>query len=414
MLMGMTNPATRQRAIVIGGSVAGLAAGLMLRRAGWQVDVFERALVDQRSRGAGIVTHPQLFDALQAIGIPPAAITGPTFTRRVMLDRTGRRTHEVEFPQSGTAWSSVYAALAEAFGQEGLHTGSEFMGCTETRDGVTAHFANGFEASAEILIGADGIRSAVRHGIFPEVQPIYAGYITWRGVVPSNASPAGRHRELFEEFCFCLPEHEQIAAYPISHGPDARGRACNFIWYRPASSQMLRRFLTDATGLYHALGMPPPLVQMNHIDEMRRVAADRLAPQFADLISSLERPFFQPIYDLETPAMHQGRIVLIGDAAFVARPHVGAGVTKALQDSVSLVRALEAEQCVEQALCSFNEARHPIGRRIVEMARKLGAYLQAEQTTEQERLNAVLYRNPLAVLSDHASLNFLAREPLAK
>jgi 2-polyprenyl-6-methoxyphenol hydroxylase-like FAD-dependent oxidoreductase len=408
MVVSTANPAARRRAIVVGGSVGGLAAGLMFRRAGWQVDVFERALVDQRARGAGIVTHPQLFAALHAIGIPSAAVSGTAFTRRIMLDRAGRTTHELEFPQTGTAWSSVYAALAEAYGGEGLHSGAEFVGCTETCDGVTARFANGFEASADILVGADGIRSAVRRSIFPEVGPVYAGYITWRGVVPSNASPASRHRQLFEEFCFCLPEREQIAAYPIGRGPDAR--ACNFVWYRPASSRTLRRFLTDASGKYHPLGIPPPLVQMRYINAMRDDAAGRLAPQFADLINSLERPFFQPIYDLETPMMYCGRIALIGDAAFVARPHVGAGVTKALQDAISLVQALEGELSIGRALCSFNKERHPTGGSIVAMARKLGAYMQAEQKTEQERLYAAIYRNPLAVLSDQASLNFLARE----
>jgi 2-polyprenyl-6-methoxyphenol hydroxylase-like FAD-dependent oxidoreductase len=242
------------------------------------------------------------------------------------------------------------------------------------------------------------------------VGPIYAGYITWRGVVPSNASPAARHRQLFEEFCFCLPESEQIAAYPISYGADARARACNFIWYRPASSRTLRRFLTDASGKHHPLGIPPPLIQMKHISAMRNHAAGLLAPQFADLISSLERPFLQPIYDLKTPVMYRGRIALIGDAAFVARPHVGAGVTKALQDAVSLVQALEGESSIGRALCSFNEERHPTGASIVAMARKLGAYMQAEQKTEQERHYATVYRNPFAVLSDHASLNFLERE----
>src|SRR5690606_6892664 len=116
----------------------------------------------------------------------------------------------------------------------------------------------------------------------------------------------------------------------------------------------------------------------------------------------------QPIYDLEAPRMAIGRVALIGDAAFVARPHVGAGVTKAARDAQALTRALaHPGNDVPGALLAFERERHIEGTRIIAQARHLGAYMQAQVTTEAERRDAARYRTPEAVMSDTASLEFL-------
>jgi 2-polyprenyl-6-methoxyphenol hydroxylase-like FAD-dependent oxidoreductase len=137
-----------------------------------------------------------------------------------------------------------------------------------------------------------------------------------------------------------------------------------------------------------------------------RAAAERLvAPQFRAVARLMEEPVLQPIYDLETPQMAFGRIAIVGDAAFVARPHVGAGVSKASDDVVALVRALAADD-VEPALRRFEAERLPVGRRVIERARHLGAYLQATQTAE-ERAHAGRYSTAQAVIEETALVDFL-------
>ena len=103
-----------------------------------------------------------------------------------------------------------------------------------------------------------------------------------------------------------------------------------------------------------------------------------------------------------------GRVVILGDAAFVARPHVAAGVAKAADDAAALAAALETAGPggIEPALRRFEAARLPVGRRIIERARHLGAYLQATQTSE-DRERSQRHGIPAAVLAETAVLDFL-------
>jgi 2-polyprenyl-6-methoxyphenol hydroxylase-like FAD-dependent oxidoreductase len=137
-----------------------------------------------------------------------------------------------------------------------------------------------------------------------------------------------------------------------------------------------------------------------------RAAAERLlAPQFRAVVRMIEEPILQPIYDLETPRMAFGRVAIMGDAAFVARPHVAAGVAKAADDAAALAQALAGDD-VAPALLRFEAARLPVGQRIIERARHLGAYLQATQTAE-ERARSQRHSIPEAVLAETAVLDFL-------
>jgi 2-polyprenyl-6-methoxyphenol hydroxylase-like FAD-dependent oxidoreductase len=208
---------------------------------------------------------------------------------------------------------------------------------------------------------------------------------------------------------FCLPPGEQFLSYPVA-GPDndlrPGHRRLNVIWYRPAEEATeLKRLLTDEQGVTHVLSIPPPLIRKEPAAAMRADAERLMAPQCRVIARMMTEPVLQPIYDLETPRMAFGRVAIIGDAAFVARPHVGAGVSKACDDAIALVEALAAAS-IEAGLQAFEAARLPVGRRIIERARHLGAYLQATQTDE-ERAHAGRYSTAQAVIEETALVDFL-------
>lgn len=400
--------ARQRRALIVGGSMSGLLAGIMLLRRGWAVDIFERVESELAGRGAGIVAQPELIEHMRALGLDVRDLGVATSTRKI-LDLTGRVTATIERPQLLTAWEHVYRVLRGGFPEHRYHRGRGVKALAQTGRGVIAYLNDGGTAEADVLIGADGLRSTVRQQCSPGVVPLYAGYVAWRSLLPEGAIPAAIHREQFEQMVFCLPPGEQCLGYPVA-GPDGDlrpgHRRYNVVWYRPAAEAAeLPWLLTDESGAVHSISIPPPLIRRDAVAAMRAAAERLLAPQFREIVRLIDEPILQPIYDLESPRLAFGRVAIIGDAAFVARPHVAAGVSKAADDAAALARALDAED-TEAGLRRFEAERLPIGRRIIERARHLGAYLQATQTAE-ERTRSECHGIPEAVLAETAVLDFL-------
>ena len=398
----------KRRALVIGGSMSGLLAGIMLFRRGWDVDIFERVEKELAGRGAGIVAQAELIARLNALGLDTRDL-GVAMTTRRILDRTGQTALELECPQVLTAWERVYRLLRDAFPADRYHRATGLTAFEQSGQGVVAHFSDGSTAAADVLVGADGLRSTVRQFCAPDVVPLYAGYVAWRALLPESAIPPAIHRELFMDMTFCLPPGEQCLGYPVA-GPDnelrAGQRRYNVVWYRPADeARELPALLTDRTGIAHSISIPPPLIRAEPIAAMRAAADRLLAPQFRAIISLIDEPILQPIYDLQSPRVAFGRVAIIGDAAFVARPHVAAGVSKAADDATALAQALDADD-VPAALRHFEAERLPENEKIIARARHLGAYLQATQTAE-ERVRSARHSIPEAVLAETAVLDFL-------
>jgi 2-polyprenyl-6-methoxyphenol hydroxylase-like FAD-dependent oxidoreductase len=177
-------------------------------------------------------------------------------------------------------------------------------------------------------------------------------------------------------------------------------RAYNWVWYRPVSVEELPRLCTDATGRCHGTAIPPPLIRPECIAEMRAAADTLLAPQMVQVVQLTAQPFFQAIFDLESARLVRGRSALLGDAAFVARPHVGMGVTKAALDAQFLADALvAADGDVDVALGRYDQARRLFGQRVVARARTLGAHLEAKSDS-RAKLREDPYERPEVVLRE--------------
>jgi 2-polyprenyl-6-methoxyphenol hydroxylase-like FAD-dependent oxidoreductase len=400
-----------RRALIIGGSMSGLFAATLLARAGWRAEIYERADAELTGRGAGIVTHAQMRAVLRAAGCDPSHDLGIDVAGRKTLDRAGRVIGRYDCPQTLTSWDRVFRMLREKFPPQRYHLGKELRRIAQSAGSVVAHFADGTKVEADLVVGADGFRSAVRAQILPDVKPLYAGYVAWRGLVPERELSPAAHADLFEALVFCLPPGEQCLSYPVA-GPDndlrPGHRRCNFVWYRPADEiSELRRLLTDAAGHVHALGIPPPLVRPEVIAELRAAARALLSPQLAEVIGLTARPFLQPIYDVETTRMALGRVVLLGDAAFLARPHVAAGVTKAAEDAMALAAALQPSDEIDTGLARFEATRIGINRQVMRRGRDLGSYLQPHPRSAEERRKADLHHTPQAVMREIAVLDFL-------
>ena len=395
-------PATARRALVIGGSLAGLLSANLLLRAGWDVEIFEQSSAELTGRGAGIISHSELFEALSRIGIPLDASYGVDVPVRATHDRGGATIATLALRQVFTTWGRLHQLLREAFPRAGYHFGATFARLAQDEHGVTAHFAGGATARGELLVGADGVRSSVRAQLAPAARPRYAGYVGWRGLAEENALTPATHRELIDRFIFCLPPREMMLCYPVAgftHSTRPGERCLNFVWYRPAhEAHELPHLCTDVDGRRHDVSIPPPLIRPEVLAELRHAAREWLSPQLAEVVRRTRQPFFQPIYDVESARMAFGRVALAGDAAFVARPHVGMGVTKGAGDGMALADSLAATpDDVPSALARYESRRRRFNAAVVAHGRELGAWLEGQTTPEARR-----HHTPAAVLAEIA------------
>ena len=402
----------KRRAIVVGGSMAGLFAAAFLRRSGWDVDIYERSSVELIGRGVGIfASHLELLEALDKCGAGIVDI-GVTVYKRITLDRQGEVIAEKPLLQLFTSWDRLRHLLLKAVDRQRYHFGYAFERVEQNGTGVRVHFANGRVESADIMLGCDGIRSSVRAQFAPQIQPIYAGYYLWRGAPDEGELSAETRRSIFPYYAFFIDQQLQLLGYPISGADDdlrPGHRRYNFAWYRVADDKKLREMCTDDNGKYYEFSVPPPLVRKDLIAQMRADAETLLPPQFNDCLRHITQPFFTPVYDFCSPSLVFGRVALIGDAASTARPHIGFGVSKAGADAQALVEALRDHDDIDRALAVYNRVRQPLSERIVEHARRLGTQLGIGIKTEDDRKLAKVLQTPRGILDLVSVPNFLTQ-----
>jgi 2-polyprenyl-6-methoxyphenol hydroxylase-like FAD-dependent oxidoreductase len=362
-----------------------LLAANMLHRAGWDVQVFERAAGALEGRGAGITILPGLIAGFQAAGVDATERSlGLEMSGRIAIDRAGNIVAKRPFHQFMTSWRRLFEALKTAFPADRYHSGTGIEQVDQSHGTVRARFADGTQVEGDFLVAADGLRSTLRGQFLPEVKPAYSGYIAWRCLCDESRLSAPVKEILDGRYVLSVAPGEQAIGYAVPAPGHGAERQFNLVWYTPAREEELVPLLTDESGRHHPNGISPGLiasrVRADMIDKARRV----LSPQFAEVVERSAIAFFQPIYDLASPRMVFDHVAIIVDAAFVARPHGAMGIPKAAGDAVALFKALTGGD-EAGGLRAFEAERLRIDGNIVARGRYLGSYLAAQSGSEEER-----------------------------
>jgi 2-polyprenyl-6-methoxyphenol hydroxylase-like FAD-dependent oxidoreductase len=377
------------KALIIGGSVGGLFAANMLRSIGWDAQVFERNAEELTGRGAGISTHPQLHEVTKRLGIPFDDAMGIAIDNVIFLAKDGSTIEERPTVRLMSSWGRVHASLRERLPAGSYHLGKSLMRVEQDAGGVTAIFADGTRARGDLLIGADGGRSTVREQFLPGRQPDYAGYVAWRAMLDEREVPPAIHAQLFANYTYCLPPGELFLAYPVpgrNNETEPGKRAYNIVWYRPTTLEQLADFCTDASDKPHGTSIPPPLLRPDVVAWSKAQARALVAPQVAEIFERDPRPFFQAIFDFISPQTVFGRVALLGDAAYLARPHPGAGTTKCAMDAEHLADAIAALG-LEAGLDKYQRQQGAFGAGLVRQGQIDGSYISDQLKAREQRRN---------------------------
>ena len=182
--------------------MAGLFTANMLHRAGWDVVILERATTPLSGRGTGIVTHAGMLALLRRAGVTTDASLGVPLTRRLSFDKQGRITAQTAFSQILMGWSRLHALLVDALPahcyQLNRGVAEVAFGTTNARARAICH--DGETVEADVLIGADGVRSLVRGVMLPNEHLETAPYIAWRGLVRQSHLTASAQAQLGDAF----------------------------------------------------------------------------------------------------------------------------------------------------------------------------------------------------------------------
>ena len=365
------------RVVVMGGSIGGLTAALVLRDAGCDVRVFERSAAALQARGAGIAALEATLRYLTGRGgrATSQVCSSTGWIRFVRAD--GGTEHERRHQYLFSSWNTIYRSLLELFDPDRYLLGAEVAGFDQDGDSVLVTLADGTTTDADLLVCADGVSSLARSRLLPGVTPAYSGYVAWRGTRPERDLTAAARERLGDAITYQVLENSHILVYPIPglDGAVTPGeRLVNFVWYvNVPAGEPLEALMTGRDGVRRAVSLPPGAATDAAVGGLRQAAAAALAPPIGEVVTGAAEPFVQVVYDIAVPAMAFGRACLLGDAAFAVRPHAAAGTAKAAADGWALAAELTAAGGdVPAALASWERSQLALGRALLARCREIG------------------------------------------
>ena len=359
---------------IVGGSLAGLFAGILLGRDGHDVKVYERSSTGFAGRGAGLVPQQEVFHILREIGVEHLATFGVVSKDRIYLAKTGEVSQRTHMPQTQISWDLLYSAVVSRLGADNYILGKPVRSMREEGGSSVIEFDDGSAEAADLVIGADGIGSVVRSAINADANSRYAGYVAWRGLVPERTLPPSAS-PLPGNFAFYIAPGNHALGYlvPGAGGEIVKGeRRYNWVWYRFVDENDLQQTFTGQSGRSSQFSLARGELSDPRRRALREDAARLLPPQFIEAVNAEATPFVQGIFDFEADRMAGSSIALIGDAAFVVRPHTAMGVGKAAGDVMSLRAHINQATSLGDALRRLEADRIAVGREIAAYGQELG------------------------------------------
>ena len=352
---------SRPSVVIIGGGIGGLFAANALLRHGLRVSVYEQASA-LGEIGAGVFVTPNAVRQLERVGLGPAverwgARVGPGSS---YFRHDGTPIAPVQVTDA-SGWNATFGMhradfvgfLAANLPEGIVHTGHRAIGFEQADDVARVEFANGATVEADVVVGADGIHSALRPYVFQSSKPVFHGTISYRGLVAAERLPGWP----MDRWQMWAGPSRHFLVFPVRHGA-----MVNYVGFMPADEEMQESW--SAPGDRAVL---------------RREFAG-WDPRIGDVLQQVDRTFRWALYDREPlPTWTNGRLTLLGDAAHPMLPHLGQGANQSIEDGMALATILAAtdSSAVAPSLLAYERLRRERVAEIQRGARANGLRLDA-------------------------------------
>jgi 2-polyprenyl-6-methoxyphenol hydroxylase-like FAD-dependent oxidoreductase len=365
---------------IVGGSIAGCSAAILLSRAGHEVSVFERSRGGLVGRGGGIATTGAMFEELVEWDVIDAdmphfrAQKMPFIVRTADEPEFGRQPYAVPLDLRAFHWTELWGQLRRRVPDVIYHRGVTVTAARPVGStAVDLEFDSGEADRFDLVIFADGYHSMGRGQVSPDAHLRYRGYMLWRGLLDESeieASPLGLDipRLSYAD----APGNATAYFVPSAAGSgDVGQRVINWACYIPLPDKEVDGFMVDRHGDRRDGSIPPGAMRPDQEERLKAHMAANLPGWHARMVQRTSDTFVQLIYTARLSAYAAGRMCVIGDAGVVAPPFTGSGVFKGYQNVKGLLGELSGDHDLDIALARWSEEQVLLGDRLLALGEQM-------------------------------------------
>ena len=365
----------RQNIAIVGGSIAGAMAGILLSRAGHDVAIYERSRQGLVGRGGGVTTSRRVLGQMKDADILDADFPSAPYSELQLskvTDQTRRFGHSplrLPLDMRCVHWSGMWENMRKRLPDQIYHNGTTVTGARDDGTHVVLNFADGSQVTADLVIFADGYNSFGRQLMFPEVALQYRGYTVWRGVVPEAEIEQVAQLAIHPRFSLKNQQGSFISyLIPNRAGREARGeRQFNWACYFPLAEKELAEFMIDKDGKARSGSIPAGFMRPEQDAALKEMIRANLPEYYAEVVCRSTDNQIQQIYTSEVPAYAKGRMCLMGDAGAMVPPLTGAGVFKGFTNARDLALGLEEDSPLPDVLAKWSDTQTRIANSMLAM-----------------------------------------------
>lgn len=364
---------------IVGGSISGCSAAILLGRAGHTVSVFERTSGELVGRGGGIATTGPVLRSLQEADVVDGAMPSFKYDLMPLVVRTpeqqpaGLSPWSIPLDLYAFHWSSLWKQLRRRVPDGAFHQGNRVVRAGSDGRPFLEVDGSGVE-HFDLLLFADGYRSMGRELVDPGRELDYRGYVLWRGLLDEQRmdDPATLGASMPRVHYTSEPGHMVAYFIPGFDGGTRPGeRICNWAAYVQIPPHELEAFMVDRRGARCGGSVPRGDMRPEAEAGLKERIRGQVPDYYADIVDRTSETYVQVIYTLDLPSYARDRKALIGDAGIVAQPFTGSGVFKGYSDAGDLAAALAEESDVDAALDRWSAERVMRDRRLLALGEQM-------------------------------------------